>query len=194
MIPLHWIDNGIKEEYISFNTQNCVLGDNSRLLSDARIVNFQGNPNKIKIGNNCIIRGELLINEYGGKITIGNYSSVGEFSRIWSGEEIVIGNSVHISHNVNIMDCNTHAINHLERHEEYVQIFNEGNIKMKGNIASAPITIEDFVWISFNAAILKGVTIGKGAIVAANSLVTKNVEPFTLVGGNPAIKIKSLVE
>lgn len=54
----------------------------------------------------------------------------------------------------------------------------------------APIIIEDHVWIGSKAVILKGVTIGRGAVVAAGSVVTKDVEPFTIVGGNPAQVIR----
>jgi acetyltransferase-like isoleucine patch superfamily enzyme len=49
------------------------------------------------------------------------------------------------------------------------------------------VVIEDDVWIGSRATILKGVKIGKGSVVASNSVVTKNVEPYTLVAGNPAI-------
>ena len=59
-------------------------------------------------------------------------------------------------------------------------------------ISKAPIIIEDDVWISFNATILKGVTIGKGAVIAANAVVTKDVEPYTVVAGNPAVLIKKI--
>ncbi|WP_292489709.1 DapH/DapD/GlmU-related protein [Mesorhizobium sp.] len=48
------------------------------------------------------------------------------------------------------------------------------------------VRISDNAWIGFNSIILKGVTIGEGAIVGAGSVVTKNVEPFTIVAGNPA--------
>jgi acetyltransferase-like isoleucine patch superfamily enzyme len=54
--------------------------------------------------------------------------------------------------------------------------------------------IEDDVWISFNVSVLKGVTIGKGAIIAANTVVTKDVEPYTMVGGNPSKVIKKIVQ
>jgi maltose O-acetyltransferase len=90
------------------------------------------------------------------------------------------------------MDGNTHSLNHEERQQEYLEILKCGNIKNKGNISSAPIVIEDHVWISFNVTILKGVRIGKGAIVAANTLVTKDVAPFTMVAGNPAKALKIL--
>jgi len=59
-------------------------------------------------------------------------------------------------------------------------------------VNSRPIKIEDDVWIGMNVLVLKGVTIGRGAIVAAGSVVTKNVEPWTVVGGNPAKLIKKL--
>ncbi len=52
------------------------------------------------------------------------------------------------------------------------------------------IVIEDEVWIGTNVIVMSGVTIGKGAIVAAGSVVTKNVAPFSVVGGNPAKFIK----
>jgi acetyltransferase-like isoleucine patch superfamily enzyme len=193
LIPIHWIEDALKKEKVKLYAQGCELGENAILLPDARVVNFQYNPANIKIGKHSLVRGELLINAYGGSITIGDYSSVGEFSRVWSGSKVTIGNSVHISHGVNIIDCNTHSLDPQERHNEYVEILNKGTIMNKGNIGMAPIVIEDFVWISFNATVLKGVTIGKGAVVAANSLVTKDVEPFTLVGGVPAAKIKSLI-
>nr|OEF68128.1 hypothetical protein A152_20265 [Vibrio tasmaniensis 1F-187] len=58
---------------------------------------------------------------------------------------------------------------------------------------SASIVVEDNVWIGGNATVLQGVTIGEGAIVAAGSVVTKNVEPYTVVGGIPAVYIKDRV-
>ncbi len=57
---------------------------------------------------------------------------------------------------------------------------------------TAPITVEDRVWIGANAVVLQGVTIGEGAVVAAGSVVTKDVAPYTLVGGLPARVIRAL--
>jgi maltose O-acetyltransferase len=57
---------------------------------------------------------------------------------------------------------------------------------------SLPITVEDYVWIGGNSTILPGVTIGKHAIVAAGSVVTKDVPPNTIVGGNPARLIREI--
>lgn len=52
-----------------------------------------------------------------------------------------------------------------------------------------PIVVEDYVWIGINATVMHGVTIGKGAVVAAGAVVTKDVEPYTVVAGVPARKI-----
>jgi maltose O-acetyltransferase len=60
------------------------------------------------------------------------------------------------------------------------------------DIQSKPILIEDDVWIGFNSAVLKGVTIGKGSIVAACSVVTKDVPEFVIVAGNPAKVVKEI--
>ena len=60
------------------------------------------------------------------------------------------------------------------------------------HVNSAPIRIEDKVWIGMDALILKGVTIGEGSVVAARSVVTKDVPPYSLVAGNPARVVKSL--
>ena len=65
----------------------------------------------------------------------------------------------------------------------------------KGRIFDAgydrkPILIEDDVWIGANCVVLPGVVVGEGAVIAAGSVVTKNVDPFTIVGGVPARKIK----
>lgn len=52
-----------------------------------------------------------------------------------------------------------------------------------------PIKIKDYVWIGVNAVVLKGVSIGEGAVIAAGAVVTKDVEPYAIVGGVPAIVI-----
>ena len=61
------------------------------------------------------------------------------------------------------------------------------------DLITKPITIKDNVWVATGAIVLPGVTIGEGAVVAAGSVVTKDVEPWTVVGGNPAKFIKKRV-
>ena len=61
------------------------------------------------------------------------------------------------------------------------------------DLVTKPISVGDAAWIATGAIILPGVTIGEGAVVAAGAVVTKDVEPWTVVGGNPAKFIKKRV-
>ncbi len=99
-----------------------------------------------------------------------------------------------ISHICNIIDTNSHELDHQARIESYKRMLIEGHPKQRPDVISAPIVIEDYAWISFNVSILKGVKIGEGAIVAAGSVVTKDVPDWTIVGGNPAKVIKYIQE
>lgn len=94
---------------------------------------------------------------------------------------LVIGKNVIIAHGVTIMDYDAHPI-----FSSSTEIINKNTY---GGTAK-PIVIEDNVFIGFNATILKGVTIGKGSVIAANSCVTKDVPSSTIVAGNPAVIIK----
>jgi maltose O-acetyltransferase len=169
-----------------------IIGKNSKFYAEAEVHNLQKNNNKIMIGENTHIRGELLILPYGNGITIGNHSYICKNKIIRAAEKIVIGNSVLIAHNVTIIDSDSHEINYIERDEGFKRMLIDGHPLSKGNVMVAPITIEDHVWISYNVCILKGVTIGKGAIIGAGSVVTKNVPPFTVYAGNPAKFIRNI--
>ena len=175
------------------NVSKSVSHGNSYFYHDAIIGNGQGDKSKIIVGDDCHIRGTLLIFPYGGKITIGNNCYVGDLSRIWSAESVTIGDDVLISHGVGISDTNAHELDAEERAANARNTMKNGLPKIKGSVLSSPIVIGNKAWINFNAIILKGVTIGEGAIVSAGSVVTKDVPPYTLVGGNPAKILKSLV-
>lgn len=186
------LEKRIHDARISLNRRLVQLGDKSEIYAEARIVNMTGKPEAICLGKNTHVRGELLTMRYGGKIEIGDHCFVGEGSRIWSGESVKIGAHVLISHNVNIFDTDSHELDSAQRAQGFINIITVGHPQEKGSIKTAPVVIGDHVWISFNAIILKGVTIGEGAVVAAGSVVTKHVAPYTLVGGNPARLIKQL--
>ena len=112
----------------------------------------------------------------GGKLTIGQgAANVG--LTIMCAKEVTIGNGVRIGRNVSIRDWNgPHVIinDHYRNH--------------------APVHIGDHVWLCTGCTIMPGVTVGEGAVVAANSTVTKDVPPHSLVGGSPAKVIKENVE
>jgi acetyltransferase-like isoleucine patch superfamily enzyme len=140
------------------------------------------------IGINTHIRGELFTFPHAEKMYIGDFCHVGANSRIWAANVIEIGNRVLIAHDVNIFDSNTHPISPKERAAQYVSIITTGHPKQI-DLKQSFVKIKDDVWIGAGTIILKGITIGEGAIVGAGSVVTKSVEPYTIVAGNPAQKI-----
>ena len=172
--------------------KDIVFSEGVRFTMTAKVENISKNKNNIIIGVKTFIEGRLMVFNYGGKITIGDYVYVGTGSNIWSGESVAIGNHVLISHNVNIIDTNSHELDFIERAERYVSLLKNGHPKDKTSIITGRIIIEDYAWISFGATILKNVRIGEGAIVAACAVVTKDVPPFTVVAGNPAVVVKNL--
>ena len=169
---------------------NLTTAINAVFYSEAKVENHQLDKSRIIVGSGTHIRGTLLIFRYGGEIIIGNDVYIGEGTRIWSGECVTIEDNVLISHNVNIIDTNSHEMYSIERAERYKDLIKSGHWENKGNILTAPIVIKKNAWISFGATILRGITIGESAIVAAGSVVTKDVPDFAIVGGNPAQILK----
>jgi len=75
------------------------------------------------------------------------------------------------------------------RHAHFRELVTRGQASFVEDFSSAPIHIEDDVWIGFNSTILKGTHIGRGAIIGACALVTRDVEAFSIVAGNPAVVV-----
>lgn len=179
-----------------FNRSNCLasvtVSEGVRFGNAAVVNNPPARRDRIRIGKHTLVDGELLTHDYGGRIEIGEYTYVGLGTRIWSGDSVKVGNHVFLAHNVNITDTNSHQIDAGERKEHYLRTIVNGRPFEKGSIETKPVVIEDHAWINFGVGILKGVRIGEGAIVGAQSLVTKDVPPYTLVAGNPARVIREL--
>lgn len=169
------------------------IGRSSKVLYDGWIENPEGSANRIKIGEHTIIRGNIFVFPHGGSISIGDWCFVGQNSYIWSSENIQIGNRCLVSHDVNIHDTNGHSIDARLRHEQYKSIASTGHPPDVPDITASPIKIEDDVWIGFGATLLKGVHIGRGAIIASRSVVTEDVEEWTVVAGNPARLVRRIV-
>ena len=171
----------------------CELGNHARLFGVARIKNNIGVTSRIRVGDNSIIKGELLTFAHGGEISIGGWCYVGEGSKIWSAKSIRIGERVLISHNVNIFDNLTHPLSASARHEQFVKISTVGH-PIKIDLGEKEVILDDDVLIGASATILRGVRIGKGAIIGANSVITHDVSPWTIVAGNPAKVIRKISE
>lgn len=174
----------LQKEHLEYFHNNAIVGNETRIFEMASIHNNLKNRSKIKIGNYCDIKGELMLFAHGGEITIGDYSFFGERSKIWSSKKITIGNRVLISHNVNIHDNISHSKDSETRHKDFIHIQTVG-LQQENFLNEKEIIIKDDVWIGFNATIMKGVTIGKGAIIGANTMVLKDVPDYAVCVGNP---------
>lgn len=178
---IYWLTNEIVTEQKSrARVFNAMVSERSKFGPDAVISNPTKDKSRIQIGENCFIEGKLLTFPHGGNIRIGNWCYVGRRTEIWSMESVVIGNRVFISHNVNIIDTTAHSRNAKERHEHFRKIQNSGHPEKAEDLPGvfwSPIIIEDDVWISFGVSILRGVHIGVGSVIAAGSIVTKDVPP-----------------
>jgi acetyltransferase-like isoleucine patch superfamily enzyme len=169
----------------------CRFAPGARLSGTARIRNIFGDSDRIVIGRHSLVQGELLVFRHGGQISLGEWSFVGENSRIWSAASIVIGDRVLISHGVNIFDNLTHPIRAQARHAHARQILTVGH-PSNVTLGEKPVAIEDDVWIGAGAFVLRGVTLGQGSIVASGAVVTSDVAPFCIVAGNPAAVVREL--
>lgn len=167
------------------------LGAGARLFPTARIYNMGTENSDISIGEGSLVRGELLRFAHGGRITIGRHCYIGEGSRIWSGASISIGDHVLIAHNVSIFDNLTHPMDWRSRRRHFESIAFAGH-PHDIDLGDRPVTIGDDAWIGAHALVLRGVTIGPRAVVAAGSVVTRDVPADTIVGGNPAAVIREI--
>ena len=113
--------------------------------------------------------------DFGKNIRIGKRCWIQQGCTFFDRGGITIGNDVFIAPKVNLI-----TINH------------DSDPENRSATYGRPIVIEDKVWIGINSTILPGVTVGYGSIVGANSVVTHDVSPYTVVGGNPAKFIKEI--
>lgn len=125
-----------------------------------------------KLGAYCYIRPNITMQSKRKNLSIGDHSTMNMFCYIDAPSPIVIGNHCNIGPHVSFIN-GTHEI-----------ISDFKNVRP--TLPTQPIIVEDFVWIAANVTILNGVRIGRGSLVAAGSLVTKDVPPHCLVGGVPA--------
>lgn len=147
-------------------------------------INIHGGGNfysNIKMGDGCIIGKYTTIaiasRNYLSppKLTIGSNTYIGEYNNIRvAGGELSIGNNTLISQHITIVTSN-----HLIARDKLI-------CNQEWNGDNNFIYIGDDVWIGASSIILPGVTIGNGAVVAAGSVVTKDVPEYAVVAGNPA--------
>jgi acetyltransferase-like isoleucine patch superfamily enzyme len=169
-------------------TYGAVLGKNIQIPGK---VHWLIRGSKVRVGDNLYFSSGDAVNpigsnlqgaiyvESGASLTIGN--DVGMSSiRMWIHESVTIGDNVKIGACVLITDTDAHPLDYLARRTS-----NEGT-------KSAPIEIEDDVWVGAHSIILKGVTIGARSIIGAGSVVTRSIPADCVAAGNPCKVIKTI--
>ncbi len=144
---------------------------------------------KISISSGTIVEGNLIFEKENSSIIIGENTFIGS-SEIICSQKITIGNDVLISWGTTIVDHNSHAIRFQLRQNDVSNWYY--GVKDWSNVIRKSVIIGDKSWIGTNCLILKGVTIGEGAIVGAGSVITKDIAPWTIVAGNPATIVREI--
>jgi acetyltransferase-like isoleucine patch superfamily enzyme len=161
---------------IRSQNQVCYIGSSllgrSTISNDTTVIAID-NKAIVLLDGSTIGRGVKLSVGNAAKLAIGRNSYINDGSSIFAQNSITIGQNCAISFGVTIIDDDYHGFG-LPPY-------------------SAPIVIEDDVWIGCNVTILKGVTIGRGSVVAAGAVVTKSCPPHSLLAGVPARIIKQEV-
>jgi acetyltransferase-like isoleucine patch superfamily enzyme len=140
-------------------------------------------PNNVEQHEGSHINEFVLVRSPEAKLILGKNSHIGPFSVLFTGTYgITIGECVMIA---------PHCV-FAEGSHEYRNL--DAPMLWSGNFSNGPIILEDDVWIGANCTILHNVTIGKGSVIGANSLVNKNVEPYSIMAGVPARKIGSRLD
>ena len=135
------------------------------------------------------IRGVLYVVNKDSLIEIGNRVGISS-ACLWAKKRITIGNDVNIGGDCLILDYDAHPVDYLLRRNAYIE--EVGREDFEKSVGSNPIEIDDDVWIGTRCIILKGVHIGARSIIAAGSVVVKDIPADVLAGGNPCKVIKSL--
>jgi acetyltransferase-like isoleucine patch superfamily enzyme len=142
------------------------------LLKRTRVIIFLRKAKKK--GKNIAIFFPITINNIK-NLEIGNNCSIGTYTHMWIGDiGLYIGDNVMIAPH-----CCITTLGHDPSARD-----------MTKTLIAKQIRIEDNVWIGCNVTVLPGVTIGEGSVIGAGSIVTKNIPPYSIAVGNPAIIIK----
>lgn len=174
-------------------SNKCTFNGEVFFSRTSKIAIKEGSTNKdIILGNNCRMYGNLQ-SQSGGKIILADYTQISFGTKFMAVNSIIVGKGSCFGHNSTICDNNNHPLNPQKRKEMTHSPW-DSPLRKWANSESKPIIIGEYVWVGSDVRICKGVTIGDGAIIAANSVVTKDVPANSIVAGNPARVVKERID
>lgn len=187
---LDYIDKQARREFLRNVTYTGSISE-LEILRHAKARPFRGStPKDIVIGNGFRFFSGTLVSQNGGKILIGEHVKFGFNCLVGASESITIGDYSSFADNITIMDNNNHPVNPIDRAIIYQRTAYNSEFRGWKYSDSAPILIGNNVWCGSNVRICKGVTIGDGAVIAANTVVVKDVPSNSVCAGNPGKIVK----
>jgi acetyltransferase-like isoleucine patch superfamily enzyme len=184
------VEDRVAEAWAQYD-RTAQLAPGVLLGPNAWCVNSPGEPDRITLAASVVCRGLLRIEKFGaGRIVIGANAYIGDDCLLSSAAGIEIGEHVLLAHGVQIFDNDSHPLDPAARVADYASVHDHGE---RGVIAAAPVRVGARAWIGFGAILLKGITIGENSVVAAGSVVTRDVPANSVVAGNPAAVVKTIV-
>jgi len=174
------LKNGIQNYYLKivYSTKDTQIGKN---VSLEHYISIYKSGEGVSIGDNSKIKKWVVLNPWGGKIVIGKNCSLNSFVHISGNGGVYIGDNVLLATQVVIISAN-HNFDRVD-----IPICKQGETRKK-------IIIEDDCWIGAGAKILAGVTIGKGSVIGAGCVVTRDVPQYSVVVGVPGRVVKSRIK
>jgi acetyltransferase-like isoleucine patch superfamily enzyme len=152
---------------VLLNPELTTVGSGTRLKAHVRLLG------RVSIGRDCVIREYALLHAQRGSITLGEHCSINDYAVLYGDGGITLGRFVRVAAHT-VMVSSNHVFDDPDR-----PIMDQG-------VDSAPITIEDDVWIGASCCILAGITIGRGSVIGAGSVVTKSIPAGVIAAGTPA--------
>jgi acetyltransferase-like isoleucine patch superfamily enzyme len=167
-----------------------ILGAGSLLTGDHVLKRFRSKQAQaLVVGRSTTLDGVHLALGEKARVTVGDWCHLSSVMLLCE-DDIRIGNYVAIGWNTAIADTDFHPIAPALRQQDAIACSPLGAGALRPPAVTRPIVIEDDVWIGPCATILKGVRIGRGAVIEAGSLITRDVPPGVRVMGNPAAVVE----
>jgi acetyltransferase-like isoleucine patch superfamily enzyme len=149
-------------------------------------------------GDACVMYSQAFFESGQGLIEIGDRVYIGGNTQFISRSAIRVGSDVMISWGCTLYDHDAHSIDYrcrMEDHARHLRNWPGGNLlndKDWSTVPTGAISVGDHAWLGFDVVVLKGVTIGEGAVIAARSVVTSDIPPWTVAAGCPARVVRQI--